>query len=95
MPFIVGDGREGFAACAPYDAINVAAAAGDAVPPALEAQLAAGGRLVAPVGEPEQRLVLVRRGADGSLERSELDGVRFVPTRPRAIRFELSAPCRP
>jgi protein-L-isoaspartate(D-aspartate) O-methyltransferase len=79
VSFIVGDGREGFAACAPYDAINVAAAAGDSVPAALEAQLATGGRLVAPVGEPEQRLVLVRRGPDGAVERSELDGVRFVP----------------
>jgi len=79
VSFIVGDGREGFAACAPYDAINIAAAAGDSVPAALETQLAAGGRLVAPVGEPEQRLVLVRRGADGAVERSERDGVRFVP----------------
>jgi protein-L-isoaspartate(D-aspartate) O-methyltransferase len=79
VSFIVGDGREGFSACAPYDAINVAAAAGDAVPAALEAQLALGGRLVAPVGAEEQRLVLVRRRTDGGLGRSELDGVRFVP----------------
>jgi protein-L-isoaspartate(D-aspartate) O-methyltransferase len=79
VSFIVGDGREGFPACAPYDAINVAAAAGEAVPPALEEQLAVGGRLVAPVGEPEQRLVLVRRAPDGTVDHSELDGVRFVP----------------
>jgi protein-L-isoaspartate(D-aspartate) O-methyltransferase len=79
VSFIVGDGREGFAACAPYDAINVAAAAGDVVPPALEEQLAVGGRLVAPVGEPEQRLVLVLRGPDGTVQRSDRDGVRFVP----------------
>jgi protein-L-isoaspartate(D-aspartate) O-methyltransferase len=79
VSFAVGDGREGFPACAPYDAINVAAAAGDGIPPALEAQLSDGGRLVAPVGAEEQRLVLVKRSADGMLERAELDGVRFVP----------------
>ncbi len=79
VSFIVADGREGFSACAPYDAINVAAAAGEGVPAALEAQLAFGGRLVAPVGAEEQRLVLVRRAPDGTLERSVLDGVRFVP----------------
>jgi protein-L-isoaspartate(D-aspartate) O-methyltransferase len=79
VSFIVSDGGEGFAARAPYNAINVAAAAEDGIPAALEAQLAPGGRLVAPVGAEEQRLVLVRRGDDGALERSELDGVRFVP----------------
>jgi protein-L-isoaspartate(D-aspartate) O-methyltransferase len=79
VSFAVGDGGEGFRACAPYDAINVAAAAGDGIPPALEAQLGDGGRLVAPVGAEEQRLVLVRRDAGGGFTRSELDGVRFVP----------------
>jgi protein-L-isoaspartate(D-aspartate) O-methyltransferase len=78
VSFIVGDGGDGFAARAPYDAINVAAAASE-FPAALEAQLARGGRLVAPLGAEEQRLVLVRRGDDGTLERSELEGVRFVP----------------
>jgi protein-L-isoaspartate(D-aspartate) O-methyltransferase len=79
VSFVVGDGRAGFPACAPYDAINVAAAAGDRIPAALEEQLAVGGRLVAPVGAEEQRLVLVRRGTGGRFERAELDGVRFVP----------------
>jgi protein-L-isoaspartate(D-aspartate) O-methyltransferase len=79
VSFIVGDGRDGFAPRAPYDAINVAAAAGEGIPPALETQLADRGRLVAPVGAEEQRLVLVRRGHDGALQRTELDGVRFVP----------------
>jgi len=79
VSFVVGDGHQGFAAAAPYDAINVAAAAGEAIPPALERQLAASGRLVAPVGGEDQRLVLVQRGASGALERADLDGVRFVP----------------
>src|SRR3954463_4559227 len=45
----VGDGSLGLPDLAPFDAINVAAAAGAAVPPALEDQLGSGGRLVVPV----------------------------------------------
>ncbi|HWV88385.1 MAG TPA: protein-L-isoaspartate(D-aspartate) O-methyltransferase [Capillimicrobium sp.] len=75
VTLIVGDGTLGYPDAAPYDAINVAAGAVDHVPPALEAQLADGGRLVAPV---DDRLVLVRRHGDTlHLERHE--GVRFVP----------------
>lgn len=73
-----GDGRRGLAASAPFDAINVAAAAGAQVPPALEGQLAPGGRLVAPVGTRRQHLVRVRCTATG-LHRERLDPVRFVP----------------
>jgi protein-L-isoaspartate(D-aspartate) O-methyltransferase len=76
VTLIVGDGSRGHPPEAPYDAINVAAAARDRVPPALEEQLAPGGRLVAPVG---QRLVAVRRGPDGDLRRVDAGGVRFVP----------------
>jgi protein-L-isoaspartate(D-aspartate) O-methyltransferase len=75
---VVGDGAAGHPPAAPFDAINVGAAAQGAVPPALEDQLAAGGRLVAPVEGDQQRLVLVRR-AEGGLERTVLEPVRFVP----------------
>jgi protein-L-isoaspartate(D-aspartate) O-methyltransferase len=44
----VGDGMRGLPEFAPFDAINVAAAAGAGIPPALEEQLAPGGRLVVP-----------------------------------------------
>lgn len=76
VALVVGDGAQGHPAEAPFDAINVAAAARERVPPALEAQLAPGGRLVAPVGE---RLVVVRREPDGGLTRVDAGGVRFVP----------------
>jgi protein-L-isoaspartate(D-aspartate) O-methyltransferase len=77
----VGDGTLGLPELAPFDAINVAATAVDAVPAALEEQLADGGRLVAPVRRRrDERLVLVRRGPDG-LERRALEPVRFVPLR--------------
>jgi protein-L-isoaspartate(D-aspartate) O-methyltransferase len=74
----VGDGTRGWPEAAPFDAINVAAATA-AVPPALEAQLAPGGRLVVPVGDDRhQRLVLVERTPEG-LVREEFDRVAFVP----------------
>jgi protein-L-isoaspartate(D-aspartate) O-methyltransferase len=78
VTLIVGDGARGLPDEAPFDAINVAAAAGTAVPPALEQQLASGGRLVAPVQDRDQRLVVVRR-VDGELTRTSLERVRFVP----------------
>ena len=75
---IVGDGWEGLPEQAPFDAINVAAAVGERVPPALESQLALGGRLVAPVGGEHQFLTRIRRTRDGLL-RERFDPVRFVP----------------
>jgi protein-L-isoaspartate(D-aspartate) O-methyltransferase len=74
----VADGSRGLPQHAPYDAINVAAAAAEEVPHALLEQLAPDGRLIAPVGDGEQRLVRVRRTAAG-FERESLEGVRFVP----------------
>ena len=72
-----GDGSRGWPGAAPFDAILVGAAA-PSVPPALEEQLAEGGRLVVPVGDDEQRLLLIRR-RDGELEREEVERSRFVP----------------
>jgi protein-L-isoaspartate(D-aspartate) O-methyltransferase len=75
---IVGDGTEGYADASPFDRILVTAGA-PAVPPALEAQLADGGRLVIPVGPPRhQVLTLVdRHGTD--FVRQEGEGCVFVP----------------
>jgi protein-L-isoaspartate(D-aspartate) O-methyltransferase len=75
---VIGDGWQGLPEQAPFDAINVAAAAGEGVPPALGRQLAVGGRLVAPVGEEHQFLTRVRRTRDG-LVTERFDPVRFVP----------------
>jgi protein-L-isoaspartate(D-aspartate) O-methyltransferase len=76
--FVSGDGTLGLPEHGRFDAINVAAASPQGIPPALEDQLADGGRLVAPVGGETQHLVLVRR-TPGGLIRMRLDPVRFVP----------------
>ena len=78
VTLVVGDGSRGLPAHAPYEAINVAAAAGGAIPAALAQQLAPAGRLVAPVEDGEQRLVVARRTDDG-VTLTELERVRFVP----------------
>ncbi len=78
VTLIVGDGTRGLPEQAPFDAINVAAAGNAEALADLEAQLAPGGRLVAPVTEPLQRLAVTRRTPEG-LERSLFEEVRFVP----------------
>lgn len=81
----MGDGTRGLPDRAPFDAINVAAAARGRPPVALEEQLAPGGRLVLPVaGRRGQRLVLVSRTATG-FDREVLEPVRFVALRPGAL----------
>jgi protein-L-isoaspartate(D-aspartate) O-methyltransferase len=81
VTIVAGDGSLGLPERAPFDAINVAATARDEVPPALEQQLASGGRLIAPLAHGNsEHLVLVRRGPAG-LERLLLEPVRFVPLR--------------
>lgn len=78
VEFFVGDGWDGLPEHAPFDAINVAAATGERPPATLEGQLALGGRMVAPVGATNQRLVLTVR-TFGGLRRTPFEAVRFVP----------------
>jgi protein-L-isoaspartate(D-aspartate) O-methyltransferase len=75
-----GEGFEGWPEEAPFDAVIVTAAP-NAVPPALLDQLAPGGRMVVPVGEPNttQILTLCRKAADGRIDRDGLLPVSFVP----------------
>jgi protein-L-isoaspartate(D-aspartate) O-methyltransferase len=78
VTLIVGDGTRGLPEAAPFDAINVAAAGSAEALSELEAQLALGGRLAAPVSGEQQRLVLTTRTSAG-LERKLFEEVRFVP----------------
>lgn len=78
VSLLVGDGTLGWSAYAPYDAVLVTAG-GPAVPPPLVEQLAAGGRMLIPLGERgHQELTLVERAADG-VRRTALGAARFVP----------------
>ena len=80
VAIVEGDGTKGWPDEAPYDAI-LAAASGSHVPRPLIEQLAPGGRLVMPVGDPAwtQELVKVTKQESGILKQESLGGVRFVP----------------
>src|SRR5262245_60835707 len=85
-----GDGYRGWPEHAPFDAIVVTAAP-EHVPQPLVDQLAVGGRLVLPVGDVFQDLVLVTRDAAG-VRQDRLLGVRFVPMTGEAERREQGRP---
>jgi protein-L-isoaspartate(D-aspartate) O-methyltransferase len=73
-----GDGYRGWPEHSPFDVILVTAAP-DEVPPPLIEQLAPGGRLVIPLGSRYQDLVLIQKRLDGTVHRSVIAPVRFVP----------------
>jgi len=77
IQYRIGDGSAGWPEAAPFEAIIVTAAA-PVMPLELEGQLAAGGRMIIPVGTDVQELILVRRTKKG-IERARLLPVRFVP----------------
>ena len=79
VKIVAGDGSLGLPEAAPFDAIIVSAAA-PRVPPALIQQLAPGGRLLVPVGDPHQQVLqLVQRDQQGNITVQTLEGCRFVP----------------
>ncbi len=78
---IFGDGISGLAKYGPYDGI-VVAAAGVKIPDVWLEQLSVGGRLLAPLGSSQQKLIMIERTGPDSWQRSELEDVRFVPLRP-------------
>ncbi|EGU37283.1 protein-L-isoaspartate O-methyltransferase [Vibrio ichthyoenteri ATCC 700023] len=72
-----GDGWQGWASKAPFDAIIVTAAA-DSIPSVLLEQLNEGGIMVIPVGVDEQQLLKITR-RDGEYQSQLIEMVRFVP----------------
>ncbi len=80
VTLVQGDGSLGYDERAPYDRVLVTAAAPN-IPPRLLEQLKPDGILLIPVGGRmfPQELVRVRKRADGTLDRSSLGGVAFVP----------------
>lgn len=76
----IGDGYDGWPEAGPFDGIIVTCAAGH-VPPPLWEQLKPGGRMVIPVGGvyETQRLLVLRKDADGGRTSRNVLPVRFVP----------------
>lgn len=77
-----GDGYKGWPEEAPFDGI-ILTAAPPKIPQMLVDELARGGRVVAPVGSPEQQeLVVVEKKRDGAIRRWSVAPVNFVPMKP-------------
>ena len=73
----IGDGYQGWPEEAPFDGIMVTAAPGE-IPTPLIDQLKEGAKLVIPVGDFFQDLLVLTKTAEG-VERREIIPVRFVP----------------
>ena len=74
----VGDGYQGWAEEAPFDAIIVTCAP-DKVPQPLVDQLKDGGRMIIPVGERFAQQLYLLENKNGQLKESATLPVRFVP----------------
>ena len=75
----IGDGTVGWKDQAPFAGILVAAGSPD-VPTEYLEQLEIGGKLVLPVGDQEQQILIrITRQDDGRYKREQLMGCRFVP----------------
>lgn len=76
---LLGDGMLGYGQGAPYAGI-IAAAGGEAIPPAWIEQLAIGGRIVAPIATTsgQQALVIIDKTHTGIYQK-QLEAVHFVP----------------
>jgi len=73
-----GDGKDGWAAHAPYDATYLTCAAEEFPDPVVD-QVAPDGVVLGPLGDDSQVLVRAHPGPGGSLDRERHGTVRFVP----------------
>ena len=73
----VGNGALGWPDQAPFDRILVAAG-GPSIPPPLISQLADGGRMVLPVGSPEDQVLTVVERVGGDIRTEAAGECKFV-----------------
>jgi len=78
VSLLLGDGTLGWREYGPYDAIVVSAGAPH-IPPALKEQLADGGRLLIPLGDREEQVLVAFTKRGEQLDRRDIAPVRFVP----------------
>jgi len=83
IQFRIGDGYDGWPEYEPFDRIIVTAAP-EEIPQPLIDQLKKGGRLVCPVGDMNQDLVVLKKEDSGVARRSIIP-VRFVPMTGKAL----------
>jgi protein-L-isoaspartate(D-aspartate) O-methyltransferase len=75
---LCSDGYLGWPETAPFDRIISAAAPGH-VPQKLVEQLQTGGRMILPLGDFDQHLLLLHKSKTGKIYRRKLAPVKFVP----------------
>ncbi len=80
-----GDGYQGWKEHAPFDLIIVAAAPAHVPKPLIE-QLAPGGRMIIPVGQFQQDLMIIEKSEDGTVKQWAEIPVAFVPMTGEAQR---------
>jgi protein-L-isoaspartate(D-aspartate) O-methyltransferase len=78
VSLMLGDGSLGWREHASYHAILVSAASPDVPRPLLE-QLADGGRVVAPLGDREEQMLVMLTRQGATYVRRDITPVRFVP----------------
>lgn len=78
LRLVFGDGLTAGLPFAPFDVILLSAGMAN-VPDELLSQLSIGGVLVAPIGAPDQRLVVIQRVAESEFSRHAFEAVRYVP----------------
>jgi len=81
-----GDGFEGWQEKAPFDVIILGAAPTE-IPEQLKHQLADGGRLIAPIGDLQQQLVILEKSGT-TFNESTGTPVRFVPMKSGKVSTE-------
>ena len=77
IKYRIGDGYRGWEENAPFEGIIVTAAPAD-IPDKLIEQLSQGGRMIIPVGDLSQELLLIENTNEG-VKKKKITAVRFVP----------------